>query len=388
MKAVMLVGGLGTRLRPLTQHVKKELMPVANRPFLEHVLAHLARHGVEEAILTTGYLAEAFEDFPSESTHGVRLVIVRETEPLDTCGAVKNVEEHLDGTFLVCNGDILTGLDISALVAFHRERETLGTLTLTRVDDPSAYGLVPIDEDGRIERFIEKPKPDEIVTDLINAGTYVLEPEILAYVPAGVPYSFERVREGGLFPLLLAEGEALYGFVSDAYWLDIGTPEKYLKANRDVLDGFVGLEAPGTPRGDRIWVGRGSEIHASATLSAPCAIGEGSTVGRGAAIGPHACLGPACRIDEGAVVSGSVLHDGVIVGAEASVNGSVLGPGASIGPGCVVSDAIVGAHVRLGAANELRAGIRVWSGVDVPDRGITFTSGSGPLRPPNPPRFE
>jgi mannose-1-phosphate guanylyltransferase len=374
VKAVMLVGGLGTRLRPLTLHTKKELMPVANRPFLEHVLANLAKHGVDEVILTAGYLAEAFQDFPAERTHGINLVIEREAQPLDTCGAVKNVEHRIDGTFLVLNGDILTGLDISALVRFHRERETLGTLTLTPVDDPSAYGLVPIDDDGRIERFIEKPQPQEIVTNLINAGTYVLEPDILDYVPAGTPYSFERVREGGLFPLLLAEGEALYGFVSKDYWLDIGTPEKYLQANRDVLEGMVGLDPPGMPHGRRVWVGRGAEVDASASVSGPCSIGKGCTVGRGAIIGPLSSLGDGCRIGDGAVVQGSVLHDEVEISDEASVNGSVVGEGTRVGSATVVTDGVIGSRVRVGASNELRAGIRLWPGVDIPDRGITFTS--------------
>jgi mannose-1-phosphate guanylyltransferase len=373
----MLVGGLGTRLRPLTLDTKKELMPVANRPFLEHVLANLARHGVDEAILTTGYLAEAFEAFPEERTHGVRLVIVREEEPLDTCGAVKNVERYLDGTFLVLNGDILTGLDISALVKFHRERETLGTLTLHPVDDPSAYGLVPIDEDGRIERFIEKPQPEEIVTNLINAGTYVLEPEILDYVPAGVPYSFERVREGGLFPLLLAEGEALYGYVSTEYWLDIGTPEKYLRANRDVIQGLVGIDAPGVQGEGRVWIGRGAEIDPSARIEGPCVIGDGATVGRGATIGPLSCVGNHCNIADGAMLAGSVLHESVDVATEATIDRSVVAKSVRIGAGSVVEEAIIGSGVRIGASNELRRGIRVWSGVDIPDRGITFSS-NGP----------
>ncbi len=370
----MLVGGLGTRLRPLTLDTKKELMPVANRPFLEHVLANLARHGVDEVILTTGYLAEAFEEFPDERAHGVRLVIVREEEPLDTCGAVKNVEKHIDGTFLVLNGDILTGLDVSSLVRFHRERETLGTLTLHPVDDPSAYGLVPTDEDGRIERFIEKPQPEEIVTNLINAGTYVLEPEILDYVPAGVPYSFERVREGGLFPLLLAEGEALYGYVSDEYWLDIGTPEKYLQANRDVISGRVGLDPPGARSDERVWVGRGTDIDGSARLVGPCVIGEGCTVGRGATVGPLACVGEGCRVGDGSTVAGCVLHDGVEVATDAVVDESVLGKQVRIGAASVIDGAIIGSGVRIGASNELRSGIRVWPGVDVPDRGITFSS--------------
>lgn len=379
MKAVMLVGGLGTRLRPLTLHTKKELMPVAGRPFLEHVLANLAAHGVEEAILTTGYLAEAFESFPPERAHGVKLTIVREEEPLDTCGAVKNVERMLDGTFLVCNGDILTGLDITALVAYHRERDTLGTLTLKPVDDPSAYGLVPIDEDGRIERFVEKPKPGtELVTNLINAGTYVLEPEALDYVPGGVPFSFEGGRrtggrvDVGLFPMLLAEGEALYGYVSHDYWLDTGTSEKYLQANRDVLDGRVGLRPPGFERADGVWVGRGAAVDGAAKLIGPCVVGEGCTVERDATVGPSTVLGARCLVRAGAVVEGSVLHEGVEVAKEATVQGSVLADGVYLGAGSDVGDAVVGAGVRLGSSNELRGGIRLWPGVEVPDRGVTF----------------
>jgi mannose-1-phosphate guanylyltransferase len=373
MKAVMLVGGLGTRLRPLTLHTKKELMPVANRPFLEHALANLARHGVDEAILTTGYLAEAFEDFPAERTHGVKLTIVRELEPLDTCGAVKNVEDMLDGTFLVCNGDILTSLDITSLAKFHRDRDTLGTLTLTAVDDPSRYGLVPIDEDGRIERFIEKPQPEEIVTNLVNAGTYVLEPEILNYVPAGEPFSFERTREGGLFPLLLAEGEALYGFVSNAYWLDIGTPASYRRANSDTVAGLVGVEPPGVKHDHHVWVARGTEIHATARVSGPASIGEGCRIGPRAVIGRHACIGDGCVIEEEASIDESVLHPGVRVGPGAFVARSLVASDASIGAGSHVSDAVIGKGVTVGADNELGGGIRLWPGLEVPDRSITFS---------------
>jgi len=373
VKAVMLVGGLGTRLRPLTLHTKKELMPVANRPFLEHVLANLARHGVDEAILTTGYLAEAFEGFPAERTHGVKLTIVRETTPLDTCGAVKNVESMLDGTFLVCNGDILTSLDITELVKFHRDRDTLGTLTLTPVDDPSAYGLVPTDSDGRIERFIEKPQPDEIVTNLINAGTYVLEPEILNYVPAGVPFSFERVHEGGLFPLLLAEGEALYGFVSNAYWLDIGTPEKYLRANSDTVSGLVGIEPPGVNEAGGVWLARGSEIEPTARVSGPASIGTDCRIASRAVIGSRTCIGDGCWIGSDASVDESVLHAGVRVESGAFVVRSVLGSGAVVGAGSRVSDAVIGSGVRIGQDNELSGGIRLWPGIEVPDKGITFS---------------
>ncbi len=383
MKAVMLVGGFGTRLRPLTLDVKKELMPVANRPFLEHALAHLAKHGVEEAILTAGYLAEALETFPSELAHGVKLTVVKEEEPLDTCGAVKNVEDLLDGTFLVCNSDLLTALDITSLITYHRERETLGTIALKAVDDPSAYGLVPIDDDGRIERFVEKPKSSaDIVTNLINAGTYVLEPEALNYVPIGEPFSFEGgVRSGGrvdvgLFPLLLAEGEALYGFVSNDYWLDIGSPAKYLQANHDVLDGLAGLVPPGAEAdrtGRGIWIGRSTEIDPTANIVSPVAIGENVRIGRGAVVGPRTAVGGDVEIGEDATVSGSVLHDGVRIENAVVIRDSTLGAHSSVGHGSELIGAVVGARVTVGADNELRDGIRLWPGLDTGDRGITFT---------------
>jgi mannose-1-phosphate guanylyltransferase len=380
VKAVMLVGGFGTRLRPLTLDVKKELMPVAGRPFLEHVLAHLAKHDVEEAILTTGYLADAFRDFPDERAHGVKLTIVKEDEPLDSCGAVKNVEHLLDGTFLVLNGDILTSLDITALVRYHRERETLGTIALKAVSDPSAYGLVPIDDDGRIERFVEKPKTSaDIVTNLINAGTYVLEPETLNYVPGGEPFSFEGgVRSGGrtdvgLFPLLLAEGEALYGFVSDDYWLDIGAPQKYLQANHDVLDRHAGMTAPGVERDPNVWIGRSSEVDPTAQLRGPVVIGENCTIGRHAEIGPRTAIGDGVEIGEDATVSGSVLHDLVVVEPAVSLRDCILGAGVHIGHGTEAVGAVIGAAVHIGADNELREGVRLWPGIVVPDTGITFT---------------
>jgi NDP-sugar pyrophosphorylase family protein len=376
----MLVGGFGTRLRPLTLDVKKELMPVANRPFLEHVLAHLAKHGVEEAILTTGYLAEAFADFPSERAHGVKLTIVKEEEPLDSCGAVKNVEDLIDGTFLVLNGDILTSLDLTALVAYHRERETLGTLALKAVDDPSAYGLVPIDEDGRIERFVEKPKPGtELVTDLINAGTYVLEPEALNYAPHGEPFSFEGgVRSGGridvgLFPLLLAEGEALYGFVSNDYWLDIGSPAKYLQANHDVLGGLAGLPPSGVQQESGVSLGRSSIIDASARIAAPVVIGDDVTVKKGATIGPRTSIGNDVTIGENARIVGSVLHDGVRIEDGATLRDCIVGAASVIGEGTEASGAVLAARVTVGADNELRDGIRLWPGVEIRDRGITFS---------------
>jgi mannose-1-phosphate guanylyltransferase len=369
MKAVILVGGQGARLRPLSLDTKKELMPVANRPFLEHMLAHLARHGVTEAILTTGHMAEAFEGFPPERTHGVTLTLVSEPEALGTCGAVKNVEHVLDDTFLVCNGDILTGVDITALCAFHRENHAVATLYLTPVEDPRAYGLVPIDATGRVERFLEKPRADEIVTDLVNAGVYVLEPEVLRKAPSGRFYMFEH----GLFPSLLAEGAPVFGFRSTAYWLDIGTPQKYLRANVDVLERKVGQEPPGERTAVGGWIAEDVKIASTATVGALASVGSSCTIDDGVRIEPLTSVGPGSHVGAEAVVERSVLHAGVTISAGAHVEGSVLGRDVFIGSGARLVDAVIGHGAVVGGDNELRAGIRIWPNLRLPDGSIRFS---------------
>lgn len=365
---MILVGGEGTRLRPLTLDTPKPLMPVANRPFLGHVLAHLAEHRVDEAILTTGYRAEAFDGFPDAETYGVKLTVVREDQPLGTAGAVKHVEDMIDSTFFVLNGDILTDLDLGALLAHHREKEAVGTLALTPVDDPTAYGLVPLDAEGRIERFLEKPRHDEVVTNLVNAGTYVLEPAVLKRIPAGENQSFER----DLFPELLYDMAPMFGYRSSAYWLDLGTPPKYLRANQDVLSGKVGVAPPGrqTPAG--AWVDEGTRIDPSVRVRGPAAVGANCRIDLGAAIYPSSCFGAGCHLAEGVVVESSVVHDDVEIAEGAHVEGSIVGRGVTIGARTRLSDAVVGPGVRIGADNELRAGMRVFPGLDIPDGTVRF----------------
>ncbi|HVE92698.1 MAG TPA: NDP-sugar synthase [Actinomycetota bacterium] len=369
MKAVLIVGGEGTRLRPITCDTHKSLVPVANRTILEHVLAHLSRHGVREAILTTGYLGGAFEAFPPERSSGVRLTVVQEEKPLDTCGAVRNVADCLDDTFFVLNGDILTDLDLTAMLQFHRERRAAGTISLTRVQDPSSYGLVPVDPEGRIQQFIEKPRADQAVSSaLINAGTYILEPETLERVPSGVPWSFER----NLFPDLLSGDAGLYGFESASYWLDLGTPQKYLTANLDVLGGKVGERPPGTRDESGTWVDEGATVDPAARVRGPAALGAGSRLEAGSVVYPRSCLGSQCVVGPGAIVEESVLHDEVVVEEGAVVERSILCGGVRVGAGTRISDAIIGSGVRVGPGNELRAGIRLWPGLDVPEASIRF----------------
>jgi mannose-1-phosphate guanylyltransferase len=324
MNALILAGGEGTRLRPLTHAIPKSLLPICNRPFLEHQLRQMRDHGITSALLLTGYLADAFEPFVAHmAAEGVTLEVVREEAPLGTAGAVRNVVDRLEGTTLVFNGDVLTDLDLTALIEAHRSTSASVTLTLTRVADAGPYGLVPLDDAGRVQAFLEKPAPEiALHGGLINAGTYVLEPRVLAEVPAGEMWSFER----RLFPSLVERGDGVYGFVSEAYWLDIGTPQRYLQAHWDVLDGRTRAEPLGELVRDDLLLGEGARA-------------EGA--------GGPMVLGPGARVEQGARVQRTVLLEDAVVETGAVVVDSVVGPRAVIaaGGGCrgalVAADEIV-----------------------------------------------
>jgi mannose-1-phosphate guanylyltransferase len=332
MKAVVLVGGEGTRLRPLTETIPKPLVPLVDRAFLHHVLDHLAAHGVHEVVLSSSYLEPAFEPFLAERRGDPAVTWITEPSPLGTAGAIANALRFMEGAFLVLNGDILTDLDLTSLLAFHREREAVATIVLTPVEDARPYGLVAIDGSERVVEFREKPP--ELVPGEINAGTYVLEPEAVQRVAAGRPVSIERE----VFPELIASGAAVVGFVSDAYWMDLGTPERYLRATFDVLEGKVrGLSYP-APHVDPA-----AEVSLQAHLGRWVVVGPGATVARdaevedsvllaGAAVGEGAkvrdsILGPASRVEPGATVDGVILAEGAAVPAGTSAQGARLSTG-------------------------------------------------------------
>lgn len=329
MRAVILAGGEGTRLRPLTYTTPKSLLPVCNRPFLEHQLTWMRRHGVAEALLLTGYLAADFAPFAGAmAAAGIRLEIVREESPLGTCGAVRNVLDRLEGTTMVFNGDVLTDLDLTAITEFHRARGAAVTIALSRVADAGAYGLVPTAEDGRVLEFLEKP-PAALAArgGPINAGTYLLEPEVLADVPAGTAWSFER----RLFPSLIERRAGVYGFVSDEYWLDIGTPERYLEAHRDVLAGAVAA----SPAGEILRLGAASE---------PVLLAPGAAVSNEAAVTGWLSLGPGARVNGEA--GACVLLAGAQVEPGGVATGSILGPGAVVPAGVTSAGAVLGENER------------------------------------------
>ncbi len=319
MKALILAGGLGTRLRPLTYTRPKHLLPIANRPHIEHVFDLLQKHGVGEVVLLTSYLAEAFEDaVAGAARRGLQVSVTVEEEPLGTAGGIKNAE-HLvgDDAFFVFNGDVLTDVELTALLDFHRTSGAEATLLLTPVDDPSAYGVVPTETDGRVRGFIEKPPPDQAPTNLINAGVYVFEPGVLQRIPEGSVYSAERE----LFPAVVADG-AMFAMRSDAYWMDIGTPAKYLQANLDALHARYRSAAVPEPRPGAVVLGDGAEVADDAQVSSTC-------------------LGARCRVGSGAVIERSVLLPGVVVGERAVVRGSTIGEGAVVAAGARVEDAAV-----------------------------------------------
>jgi NDP-sugar pyrophosphorylase family protein len=338
VKAIVLLGGQGTRLRPLTYTTPKQLLPVVEVPMLERVLAHLRAHGVDEAVLSLGYRPDAFfAAYPDHEAAGVRLDYAVEPEPLDTAGAIAFAARHgaIDETFIVVNGDVLTDLDTTALVAFHRSHGAAATIHLKAVADPTRFGVVPTDADGRVTAFVEKPPADRVPTNLINAGTYVLEPAVLALIPTDRPVSVERE----IFPALVAEG-SVFAMASDAYWLDTGTPEAYLQAHADLLDGV----RPGPPAPDARQVSLGVW-----TLGAPTVRGEvqpPSLLGAGAHVAAEATitasvLGARSTVEQGAHVEHSVLLPGARVGAGARVSGSILGRNCVVAEGCALAPVTV-----------------------------------------------
>ncbi|MFB7309732.1 sugar phosphate nucleotidyltransferase [Streptomyces sp. NPDC056192] len=356
-EAILLVGGKGTRLRPLTVHTPKPMVPAAGVPFLTHQLARARAAGVEHIVLATSYLAEVFEPhFGDGSSLGLHIEYVTESEPLGTGGAIRNVASRLasgpDEPVLIFNGDILTGLDIRALVTSHATSGADVSLHLTRVEDPRAFGLVPTDDTGRVTAFLEKPQtPEEIVTDQINAGAYIFRRSVIDTIPADRPVSVERET----FPGLLASGAHLQGMVDSTYWLDLGTPQAFVRGSADLVLGRAPSPAVPGRCGDRLVLPTAS-VAADAKLSGGTVIGEGALIGAGA------------RIDGSAVLAGAVVEPGAVI------TDSLVGAGARIGSRTVLAGAVVGDGAQVGADNELRDGVRIWCGATLADASVRFSS--------------
>lgn len=367
-QAVILVGGEGKRLRPITSRVPKPVAPVVERPFVAYILDNLARHGVERAIFSTGFLAEAIEaEIGDGAGYGLQVEYAVEREPLGTAGAIANCESKLgEGSFFVFNGDVLSDVDLSTLAARHADKGGMGTIFLTPVEDPRRYGLVELGADGAVASFLEKPGDWE-GTALINAGVYVLEHEVLEMIPRGRLFSIER----GVFPRL-AQAGSLYGYVDQGYWRDIGTPESYLQAHFDILERTVETRVAESLGEKYMYIAPSADVHAQARVVPPCYIGDGARVDAGARVGPLVVLGAGSVVGEGATVLESVVQERAAVGAHAQVERSVMVRESRIGAGTQLSAAVLGEGCAVGAGNRLAGGICLYPGTSLPDNSVQF----------------
>jgi mannose-1-phosphate guanylyltransferase/phosphomannomutase len=371
MKAVIMAGGFGTRLRPLTINLPKPMAPVINKPMMEHILEILMREGIKEIISLLYFQPESIENhFGDGSAWGVRMNYIGAAEDLGTAGSVKNAEGFLNEPFIIISGDVLTDFDLSKAIAFHRERKALATMVLTRVENPLAFGIVITEPDGRVSRFLEKPSWGEVFSDTINTGIYILEPGVLKYTPKGKEFDFSK----DLFPLLLRENLPLYGYIADGYWKDIGNLTEYRLAHRDILEGRVRVNIPGEKvEGRNVWLGKDARVDFTAKLTGSVVIGENCMIGPNVRIN-NSVIGRNCVVEEGASISDSVIWDDAVIGKNASLQENVVGRGtmikenAFLGIGAIVSD-----HCKIGKGSIIKDDVKVWPSKVVED-GATLAS--------------
>ncbi len=365
MQAVILAGGEGTRLRPLTQTVPKPVIALVDRPLIVFMLEWLREHDVDDVVLCCGFLAASVEAALGDgSAHGLRLRCVAEPEPLGTGGALKYAEQLLDERFLMLNGDVLTDLDLTAEIAQHERTGATATLALVGVADPTAYGLVRLAAGNAVTEFVEKPRPDQVDTNMISAGAYVLERSVLELIPAAAKVSIERE----VWPALIGRG--LFGWPSEAYWIDVGTPERYLQATFDIIEGRMS-----TMLAERLGAGSLDVADSAAfdgRLIAPAVVESGCRIDAGAEVGGLVVLGREVRVGAGAVIERSVVMAGAEIGADCRLRDCIVAPGARIGARTRVgAGAVLGEGVEIGADNVIAAGARVDPGTRMPDRALS-----------------
>lgn len=358
MKAVIMAGGEGTRLRPLTSNCPKPMLPVANLPMMEHIVNLLREHGINEIVVTVAYLANQIRTyFGDGSEFGVKIVYATEEQPLGTAGSVRNAAEHLDERFLVISGDVLTDIDLGKIIAFHDEKQALATIGLVAVENPLEFGIVITNEDGSIDRFLEKPTWGQVFSDTINTGIFVLEPEIFDYIPEGRSVDFSSE----VFPQVLADAKPLYGAVAEGYWEDVGTLEAYVSAHKDVMDGRVQVTVPGFALNRGVWLGEGAEVHPDATIDGFAVIGENCRIEAGARIGDYSVLGRNVRVRGGADVERSVVYENTYLGEGVTLRGAVVGRSGDLRRGARCDDgSVIGDECFIGADAHIAADVKIY----------------------------
>jgi mannose-1-phosphate guanylyltransferase/phosphomannomutase len=374
MKAVIMAGGFGTRLRPLTNNIPKPMIPMANKPMMEHIVDLLRRHGITDLVTLLHFQPELIESYFGDGARvGVRMRYVAPTEDYGTAGAVKNAEAQLDDTFLVISGDVLTDFDLRAALAFHREKQSDLTILLTRVENPLQYGVVITEPDGRISRFLEKPTWSEVFSDTVNTGIYILEPSVLDLVPARREFDFSK----DLFPVMMREGKRLFGHVAGGYWRDVGDLLEYRLAHQDVLNGVIQVDIPGrrAEGTDRaVWLGADTRVDFTASFRGSVIVGRGSRVEANARIA-NSVIGDRCVIEEGASISDSVVWNQVTVGRGAVLNENVVGRGSEIKARArLFEGALVSDDCRIGEGSVVKADVKIWPQKVVEDEATLTTS--------------
>ncbi len=358
MKAAILVGGRATRLLPLTVNTPKAMMPVLNVPFLEHVISHLGEHGIREIVLAQGHLAKSIEGYIGDgSQFGVHIVYSTEREALGSAGAVKNAERFLDETTLVMNADVFSDLDFTAMLDLHRRTKSLVTIATTPVDDPTRYGLVESDGSGRVKRFLEKPRREEATTNMINAGAWFVEAEVMALVEPGRFVSFEK----DIFPALLAQGKVMHAFALDGYWIDMGTPETYLQLHRDLLSGKSKRYRPAS--GATRSIGDGCIVDPTARITDPVVIGPACSIGAGVTLNGPVVMEAKADVQRDALLENCIIWRNARIGRGAVVRNSILADGCVLEDGCTVDGAVLGDGAVIAAAASLPPGTKVEPGM-------------------------
>ena len=358
MQAVIMAGGEGSRLRPLTSNMPKPMLPIVKRPMMEHIILLLRKHGITDVVATVQFLSSVIRNyFGDGSDLGVSLSYATEDVPLGTAGSVLGARDFLSGPFLVVSGDALTDIDLEEVVDFHRNRGAAATLVLKHMKDPLEFGIVMTDDDGRVERFLEKPTWGQVFSDTINTGIYVLEPDVLDLIPVDQPYDFSAE----LFPAMLDKGLPLFGFVTDAYWTDVGNTEAYVQANHDALAGKVEVDLAGFELQPGVWVGENVEIHPTARIEGPCMIGDNVRIDAGVKLGPLTVVADNAIVCDDSSITSSVLLERAQVGPYSILRGAVVGRGASLQRGVNLEEGVVlGDEVSVGAGAFLKSRVKVY----------------------------
>ena len=348
MKAVILVGGQGTRLRPLTCNMPKATVPLLNRPYLEHLLSYLKQHGVDDIILAMGYNPDPIKKALGDGSYlGIHLMYLVEDSPLGTAGAVKNAESFLDDTFVVFNGDILTDINLSEMIKLHKKARPKVSIALTPVDNPTIYGVIETDSNDMVHRFVEKPSWSEVTTNMINAGLYIIEPEVLQRIPPATRYMFEH----HLFPGLLGDGESIYGYKSNEYWIDIGTPQKYLKAHYDLM----GKLSDSVIKPDKT-----VHIHENAVISGQVLIGNNSVIGAHSQIHGPAVIGSNCHLSQGVIFDKSVLWQNCVIGEKTIVKDCIIANRVTLENNLNLEECVIGDDITLRTGDRIERGASIW----------------------------